>query len=134
MDTTVSSSGEVSTPSRSQADRAMRCVLGLPSDCDKTSITGAENAFSKSVAISAIRCTITYLILPILKPIVDLSGGVGPWLGLVIGTVSMVAIVFSIRRFFAADHRYRWPYAVIGGSILVLLIYQGVADIQTLLR
>jgi len=111
----------------------MRCVLCLPSDGEKASITGAENAFSKSVAISAIRCTITYLVLPILKPIVDLSGGVGPWLGLIIGAVSMIAIVFSIRRFFAADHRYRWPYAVIGSSILILLIYQGFADIRTLL-
>jgi hypothetical protein len=53
-------------------------------------------------------------------------------LGLILGTVSMVAIVFATRRFFAADHRYRWWYAGIGGTIFVLLAVQAVVDISSL--
>ena len=82
--------------------------------------------------ISAARCLLTYIVLPVLGPIVGFSGRVGPVLGLVVGTVSMVAIVASIRRFFAADHRWRWRYTAIGGSILVLLTVQAVLDISDL--
>ena len=83
--------------------------------------------------ISAARCLLTYIVLPVLGPIIGLArGGVGPVLGLTVGTVSMVAIVASIRRFFAADHRWRWRYTAIGGSILVLLVVQAVIDIADL--
>lgn len=135
MDTTASAPAPVAVPERSDADRAMRRLLRLPVDGPKASIFGAqaEGAFQKSIAISAIRCLITYVLLPVLRPIVDLSGGVGPVVGLVVGTVSMVAIAFSVRRFFAADHKYRWPYTVVGGGIFVLLIWQSVVDVQALL-
>ena len=83
--------------------------------------------------ISAARCLFTYVLLPVLRPLIDLSGGVGPALGLAVGLVSMVAIAFSVRRFFAADHKYRWHYTVVGGSIFLLLIWQSVLDVQALL-
>lgn len=134
MDTTVPAA-PATAPSleRSPADRTMRRLLLLPVDGPKASIFGAEGAFQKSIAISAIRCLITYVLLPVLRPLIDLSGGVGPVLGLVVGAVSMVAIAFSVRRFFAADHKYRWHYTVVGGGIFVLLVWQSVLDVQALL-
>ncbi len=120
-------------PARSDADRFVRRLLFLDPEAPKVSILGAESAFQKSIAISAIRCLITYIALPLLRPVVDLSGGVGPVLGLVVGTVSMVAIVFAARRFFAADHKWRWGYGAIGGSILVLLTWQAVVDVRALI-
>jgi hypothetical protein len=123
-----------STPTsvRSDADCAMRRVLRLPDDRPQASRAAAQQAFSRSVWISAARCLLTYIILPILGPIVGFSGRVGPVLGLAVGTVSMVAIVASIRRFFASDHRWRWRYTAVGGSILVLLVIQAVIDIADL--
>ncbi len=94
---------------------------------------GANNAASKSIAISATRCLITYIFLPILGPLVGLSGAAGPILGLVLSAVSVVAIVYAARRFFAGDHRLRWPYFWLGTGIIVLLVYQSVVDLQTLL-
>jgi hypothetical protein len=44
----------------------------------------------------------------------------------------MVAIVFSTRRFFAADHKWRWGYAAVGGGIFVLLIVSAVFDLRAL--
>lgn len=133
MDTTAPASAPVAAPTRSDADRTMRRLLRLPVDGPRTSIFGAEGAFQKSIAISAARCLFTYVLLPVLRPIVDLSGGVGPALGLVVGLVSMVAIAFSVRRFFAADHKFRWHYTAVGGAIFVLLIWQSVLDVQSLL-
>lgn len=135
MDTTATSAAAagVDTPRRSEADRVARRLLGLPVDGPKVSIFGAQGAFQKSIAISAVRCLITYIFLPVLRPIVDLSGGVGPMLGIIVGLVSMVAIAFAVRRFFAADHKWRWGYAGIGGSIFVLLTVQAVIDVRALL-
>jgi hypothetical protein len=110
----------------------MRRVLRLPEDGPRGSKAAAQQAFSRSVWISAARCLLTYIVLPILGPIVGIAGDVGPVLGLTVGTVSIVAIVASIRRFFRSDHRWRWRYTAIGGSIIVLLVVQAVIDIADL--
>ena len=114
----------------SAADAFMRRLLRVPD----TAIPGsaAESVFGASLLVSTIRCLLTYVVLPILKPVVDLSGGVGPVLGLVLGAVSATAIVFSMRRFVAARHRWRWGYIAIGTAILVLLIVQAYGDVRAL--
>lgn len=118
---------------RSSADVFMRKLLRLPVDAPPTSVFGTEDAFGKSIAISAIRCTFTYILLPLLAPVVAISGSVAaPLIGITLGLVSMVAIVFSMRRFFASDHKWRWWYSFIGGSILVMLIIMMGLDVNTL--
>jgi hypothetical protein len=122
----------VDAPTRSAWDRRARRVLRLAPDGPKASLFGAHGAFSKSIAISATRCLITYIMLPLMAPVVDLSGGVGPILGLTLSIVSVTAIFFATRRFFAADHKYRWAYAGIGSGLVVLLVVQGLIDLVTL--
>jgi hypothetical protein len=121
----VARSGDVSP-----LDAFMRRLLRLPAGADPNA--AAEKAFGTSILISTVRCLLTYVLLPLLKPVVDLSGGVGPILGLVIGSVSAVAIVYSMRRFWRADHRLRWAYTLVGGGILVLLAFQAVGDVAAL--
>ena len=121
-------------PARSAADRRARRLLRIPDHRPRGSVRSAENAFSTSVVISAVRCLLTYVILPIGGPILGLTGSVGPVLGLVVGTVSAVAIVASIRRFFRADHRWRWRYSAVAGTILVFLVVQAVIDVVHLAR
>ncbi len=109
----------------------MRRLLRVRTGTDASG-RSAENVFSVSLLLSTVRCLLTYVLLPLLKPAIDLSGGVGPALGLLIGTVSAVAIVASMRRFWRADHRLRWGYTVIGGAILVLLAVGAVQDVVSL--
>jgi hypothetical protein len=118
---------------RSPADRRMRRLLRLPVDAPRQSIFDTESVFGRSIAISAVRCLVTYVFLPLLAPIVDLTGAFGPILGLLLGAVSAVAIVFSMRRFFAADHKYRWYYSAVGAAILVALAVAAVFDLRMLL-
>ncbi|MPY93209.1 MAG: hypothetical protein GEV08_09125 [Acidimicrobiia bacterium] len=119
-------------PVRSANDRRMRRLLRLPEGGPRVSVFAAQSAFSRSIAISATRCLLTYVFIPLLGPLLGLTGSVGPILGLVLGAVSMVAIVASTRRFFAADHKWRWGYATIGGAIFVLLAVQAVVDLAGL--
>ena len=115
----------------SPLDAFMRRLLRLPPNGDPGRT--AEKAFGTSLLISTVRCLLTYVLLPLLKPVIDLSGGVGPVLGLVIGAVSATAIIFSMRRFWRADHKWRWGYTILGGGILILLAIQAVGDIAALL-
>ncbi|MFP5317599.1 MAG: hypothetical protein ACLGI2_04820 [Acidimicrobiia bacterium] len=124
----------VSAPARHgrpPADVFVRRLLRVPEE--RASKASAERLFGQSLLISTVRCLLTYIVLPLLKPVVDLSGGVGPVLGLVIGTISAVAIIASMRRFWAADHRMRWAYTAVGGAILVLLTFQAVGDVAALI-
>ncbi len=118
-------------PAPSTADVRMRRLLRVPTD-GSGSVVEAQSLFGTSIAISAVRCLITYVAVPLLAPVLDLTGGVGPVLGLAVGTVSMVAIVFAVRRFFLADHPWRWRYTILATGVLILLTVGAVDDIVTL--
>lgn len=93
----------------------------------------AERTFSRSLVISGIRCTLTYVLIPFVFPLVGWGAGVGPWIGLPIGIAAIVANVVSIRRLHRADHRLKWPMTVISGGILVLLAILVVVDTAEIL-
>ncbi len=121
----------IAVRNRTGADAFMRRLLRVRSA--PASGRAAESAFGASILVSTVRCLLTYVVLPLLKPVVDLSGGVGPVLGLVLGAVSTVAIIASMRRFWASNHRLRWGYTAVGGAIILLLALQAVADAAVLL-
>lgn len=92
----------------------------------------AEEAFSKSVLLSAVRCLLTYIVLPWLLPLVGVAKGWGPVLGLIVSPVAIVFNVLSIRRFHRSHHRYRWPISIVNALIIVLLLVLVVQDLSDL--
>ena len=93
----------------------------------------AERVFSRSVVISGIRCVLTYVIFPFVAPLVGLTSSVGAVVGVIIGVVAIVFNVMSIRRFFAADHPYKWWASAMNAGVIVLLVVLFIMDSQTLL-
>jgi hypothetical protein len=93
----------------------------------------ATGAFSRSVLVSGVRCTLAYVVFPWLLPLVGLSGATGPVIGLVIGIVAIGFNIASIRRFQASDHRWKWPITAVNCSVIVLLVILGVTDLGALL-
>lgn len=114
---------------RSGADRLMRRLLVLDPDGPKQSILGTEKLFGRSLVISGIRCLVTYVLIPVFGAVFGLTGNLGPAIGLTIGIVSIAAVFYATRRFFASDHRYRWRYAAAAGAVLALLTVQAVIDL-----
>lgn len=114
--------------SNSAADRFMRRLLRLPEGKTSTAAE-ARSAFQKSLIITSCRCLLMYIALPFVLPIVGVASGVGPAIGLVIGILAIVSIIYSIRRFWRADHSKRWHYTVFGGIIIGFLIYLTVKDL-----
>ncbi len=92
----------------------------------------AERQFSRSMVISGTRCLLTYLVFPFVLPVLGLSGVVGPVIGVVIGVVAIVFNGLSIRRFWRADHRLKWPVSMVNAAVIVLLCYLTVGDLAEL--
>ncbi len=93
----------------------------------------AEKAFSASVLVSAVRCLLTYIVLPWLLPAFGVAKGWGPWLGLVVSPIAIVFNVLSIRRFQRSGHKYRWPITAVNATIIVLLVILFVLDLAEVL-
>lgn len=108
-------------PNRSKADQFVWKLLRIKERPEGVSESAANRAFQKSMMISATRCTLTYVIFPFVIPLLGIVKGVEAPLGVAIGSVAIVCDVFSIRRFFAADHKYRWYFSAIALSIIGLL-------------
>ena len=110
------------TVSRSAADRFARRLLRVP---DKQ---GADvyNIFSSSILLSATRCLLSYIVFPILAPWLSAVPLVGPAIGIPIGVAALVFDVRAVRRFFLADHRWRWAatglYVVVMAMVLALVV------------
>ncbi len=113
--------------SRSGPDRFMRRLLRLPEGRTGTAAE-ARSAFQKSLAYTTCRCLLMYIIFPFVLPAVGIAQGVGPVIGIIVGLVAMVSIVYSIRRFWRADHSKRWHYTVFGTVIIGFLVYLTIAD------
>lgn len=114
---------------RSPADLLVRRLLRIPERPPHISQAAAYSAFQKSMAISATRCILTYVVFPFVLPAVGFATGVGPVLGIMIGVTAMTCDVFTIRRFFAVDHRWRWHFSTIALAVIGLLAVLLVQDI-----
>ena len=111
---------------RSAADRFMRRTLRVPEERRPVPESDTHRIFGVSILLSATRCLLSYLVLPIVLPVLGLARGVGPWLGIPIGVLALYFDVLGIRRFWLADHHQKWlfsaVYAVVGAMVLTLLI------------
>ena len=121
-------------PQRSRADEVVRRVLRIKERPAGVSDNAALATFQKSMLISATRCTLTYLVFPFALPAVSVAKGVGVILGMTIGIFAMVCDVFTIRRFFAVDHKWRWYFSAAALGVITLLAVLLVQDIIHLAR
>lgn len=120
-------------PFRSTAlpDRTMRRLFGVTAP-DVGEGRGAHRAFRTSVAISGIRCLITYLLIPVLVPVLSLGQWVAAPVGIALCAVAVVNGWISVRRFWRADHKHRWMYTIFMGLVYVILAIALVSDFTRL--
>ncbi len=93
----------------------------------------SARTFRFSVLISAVRCTLTYVILPFAAPLIGLAPGVGPAVGIPIAAVALWANALSIRRHWRVGHRWKWPISTLNAGIIVLLVVLLALDVSELL-
>ena len=117
---------------RAPVDERMRRVLCLAESEPVVSEASARSLLERSLAISMVRCLLTYVVLPFVAPVLGVATGAAPAVGLGVGVVAIVFNVASIRRFWRADHRYRWHYTALSSVVIVLLVWLVVGDLVEL--
>lgn len=125
----VAAHGPAGFRSQRPADRAMRRLLGV-TGIDRRSGTGAHRAFRIAVLVSGIRCLITYLAIPVLVPLLSLSGRLAAPIGIALCAVAVVNGVLAVRRFWRADHPQRWMYTTFMGVVFAVLALALVHEVQ----
>lgn len=114
---------------RSPADLVVRKVLRIKERPAGVTDAAAYSTFQRSMLISATRCTLTYVVFPFVLPAAGFASGVGPIIGILIGSLALVCDTFTIRRFFAVDHKWRWHFSAIAFAIMCLLTVLLVQDL-----
>ncbi len=104
----------------------MRRVLRVPDHASPVPESDTHRIFGASILLSATRCLLAYIVLPIVLPAVGIARGVGPAIAIPIGVLALTFDYLGMRRFWLADHHQRWAfsalYAVVGTMVLILLI------------
>lgn len=99
---------------------------------ERSSDADVTRAFSLSVAASAIRCTLTYVVFPWVLPAVGVASESGPVIGIAVATVAIVFNVASIRRFWRSGHRWKWPVSLLNVLVIAMLLVLLVGDLSSL--
>lgn len=107
-------------------------VTDIPRPDAAVANDAATRGFSLSIMVSAVRCTLTYLVLPFMTPFIGLAPGVGPSIGVGVGVIAIASNAFSIRRFWRADHRWKKPITVLHVAVISLLLVLMFLDISEL--
>jgi hypothetical protein len=115
---------------RSRAETVMCRLLAVPNqngcpagnDGDSTTY----RIFHTSIVLSALRCLLSYVVFPIVTPLVGAATRIGPAFGLPVAVLALVFDVIGLRRFWLSNHRWKWPmtalYAGVMGLVLALLV------------
>ena len=119
---------------RPAADVFMRRLLRIPDHPKKVRERDVQRLFSTSILISAVRCVLSYVVFPILAPTLGAVTKVGAAIGIPIGIVALVFDVRAVRRFWLANHKYRWPFTIVYAIVIVLVVVLFGRDIANLVN
>ena len=117
---------------RTRADRFIRRLLRVGDVVDTDAIFGARRSTTVAIVVSGVRCTFTYLLIPILAPFVGLLDTLGSPISIVLSSFAMVMGIVGVRRFWIANHRARWSYTAFIGVVLALLSVAIAYDVSTI--
>jgi len=120
------------TAGRTPADRFMRRLLRVEGPPQRGAIFGARDALSRSLLVSAVRCILTYLVIPVAVPAVGFLDVLAAPVSIALCALAAALSVRSVRRFFLAGHPKRWAYTAFAAVVEVFLAVALVSDLATL--
>lgn len=120
---------EAVAPHRPTLDDRVRHLLRVPDGRPAARYDDAHRLFGASMVLSGTRCLLSYVVLPLLAPLVGVAAGVGIGIGIPIGLVALYFDVLGIRRFWLADHRWKWPVSLLYLTVMVMVASLVVIDV-----
>lgn len=82
----------------------------------------ATRAFGLSLLISGLRCTLQYIVLPVMLPLIGLAGSFSLPLVILLDALALFLLVRSLRFFWRTRHPRRFDMLPIAGVILVIIL------------
>lgn len=119
---------------RPAIDRAMRRLLKVGDDVDRGAVLRARRNTTTAIVVAGIRCLITYILIPVLAPYIVLVRTIGAPLSIALSVLGITMGISATRRFWVADHRYRWAYTGFIAVVVVLLTVGIWLDVGSMLR
>jgi hypothetical protein len=104
-------------------DVRMCRLLRVPPGGQGATQDEAHRLFSVSMVLSGLRCLFGYVFVPILAPIIGPASGGKPEIGIPLSVVALIFDVRAVRRFWLADHPWRWRIAAV--YVVVMLLVTG---------
>lgn len=117
---------------RTAPDRFMRRLLLVPEapTTDSRTVGEAHRAFRTSLIVSGVRCLISYILIPVLVPLLSFAGVLAAPVGIALCAIAVVNGIVSLRRFWMSNHRSRWMYTwfmVVVFMVLGVALYSDIA-------
>ncbi len=78
-----------------------------------------RGAVKFSLIVSAVRCTITYLLLPLWAPLSTVTSVMRP-VELVLHVVAIISVAYGVRRFWRSGHRFKWYYLALAVTVVFI--------------
>ncbi|WP_298821712.1 hypothetical protein [Chloroflexus sp.] len=90
---------------------------------DVVPATPGERAFSLSLFISATRCTLQYVLLPIVLPLIGLTTDISLPLVVLLDLLAIAMLVRSLRYFWQTRHPRRFDMLPLSSVILFIILF-----------
>jgi hypothetical protein len=81
----------------------------------------AQRAFKFSLIFTGVRCLLQYIVLPFILPVIGIASSTALPLLLLINIFAIISMLFSVRRFWQINYRYKWQYLLMALVILTAL-------------
>jgi hypothetical protein len=121
--------GTDSQKAGSWGDGVARRLLAIPNGPPVLSSAQAQRSFSVAMVLSGLRCLFSYVLVPIVLPLVGLATGAAPYIGVPAALLALVFDVRGIRRYWLANSSHRWAMTWIYLAVIVLVVFLLVHDL-----
>jgi hypothetical protein len=103
-----------------------------PAPTNEQAATGAKRALTASLAFSAVRCILMYVVLPFILPLIGLTGVFATRADIVINVIAIGALGYSVRRFWKIDYKHKVAYTFVAAVAFFVLGAFILLDLQEL--
>ncbi len=104
-------------------------VVETPAASSAEKAPSGHKPLQASLIISALRCTIVYIVLPFVFPIIGASRVTTTSISFLACGVAIVSAAISIRRFWRSEHRMRWVYTIAAIAVITFSVVSLIVDL-----
>ncbi len=88
----------------------------MPQEADATT---SSRPFETPLLVSVVRCTLRYIVLPFVLPLLGVTTGATLGILLTLDVIAAIAIVATLHRQWRLQHPRRWQYLPVAVAVAV---------------